>query len=83
MGCILTGISSPAYVSYNGRLQDVGAQLRLVSALLWMRSQDGNEDAQALLLRLPATLASRGRKISVTPDGRGLRMPIHNGLSHR
>lgn len=74
MGCIQTSISNPAYASYNGRLQDVGAQLRLVNVMLWMRSQEASEDAQGLLLKLPATLASPGREITLTPDGRGLRM---------
>lgn len=74
MGCVLTSISSPAYASYGGRLQDVGAQLRLVNVLLWMRSQDPSEDAQSLLLKLPERLASPSREIMLTPDGRGLRM---------
>lgn len=75
MGCILTSVASPAYANYNGRLQDVGAQLRLVEVLLWMRDQDAREDAQSLLLKLPATLASPARGITLTSDGRGLRMP--------
>ncbi len=74
VGCILSAIAGPAYADYPLRLQDAGAHLRLVAALLWLREQPGDGPLETLLARLPAGLADGPRKIRVSEDGRSLQL---------
>ncbi len=78
VGCILTSIAGPAYAEYPARLQDAGAQLRLVSILLWLRGQPGEGDVAARLAGLPGPLRSPSRAVSVSADGRWLEMPAYS-----
>ena len=72
VGCILTSIAGPAYAEYPARLQDAGAQLRLVAILLWLRGQPDDGDVAARLAGLPGSLRSPSRAVSVSADGRWL-----------
>ncbi len=73
VGCILNKIATPAYSDYQLRLQDSGARLRLVGALLWLRANTG--DARPLADRLeamPAEFGSENRKARLSNDGKFL-----------
>lgn len=80
-GCILSDIAAPAYAKYHARLQDAGAQLRLVAVLLWMREQGAAEGPAILLERVPSSLRSPGRGITLATDGRALVMPRYSDES--
>lgn len=72
-GCILTKIAAPAYSDYQLRLQDSGARLRLVGALLWLREQaDGSVSMSQLLTTLPEEYANKRRDLRVSEDGKSL-----------
>jgi hypothetical protein len=73
MGCILNQIAAPAYSDYQLRLQDSGARLRLVGALLWLRANAGDARPVAEKLKaMPHEFGSESRKARLTDDGKFL-----------
>ncbi|KAF1710354.1 hypothetical protein CSC70_06610 [Pseudoxanthomonas kalamensis DSM 18571] len=77
-GCILMDIAAPAYDEYGLRLQDAQAQQQLVATWLWLRGRDG--DARPLAERLasrPQALKSPARSITVSEDGKSLRIDMY------
>ncbi|MQP76137.1 hypothetical protein CQ393_09560 [Stenotrophomonas sp. MYb238] len=82
IGCILGNIAAPAYRGYASRQQDTAAQLRLLSAVLWLREYAGQDAATPLAGRLdglPAGLRSAHRPITVSADGIALETPAYGG----
>jgi hypothetical protein len=72
-GCIGTKIAAPAYSDYQLRLQDSGARLRLVGALLWLREHASGPVAMPqLLATLPEAYANSRRNLRVSEDGKSL-----------
>lgn len=72
-GCIVTKIAAPAYSDYQLRLQDSGARLRLVGALLWLREHaSGSVAMPQLLATLPEAYANPRRNLRVSEDGKSL-----------
>lgn len=78
-GCILTDIAAPAYTDYGLRFQDSEAQLRTLSALLWLRARPGPIDADALAA-LPVDMTSAARPLRLDAEGATLGTPLY---SHR
>jgi hypothetical protein len=71
VGCTLVDIAGPAYDGYPQRMQDVGAQLRMAGAMLWLRGQPHSEGGAAeVLARLPSDLGSEQRPLRLSKDGR-------------
>ena len=77
VGCILSSIAGPAYEGYTARLQDAGAQLRLVAIALWLREQPAGSELPALLRQLPEPLRSPSRAVRLSDDGHWLEMPAY------
>jgi hypothetical protein len=77
IGCVLSSIAGPAYDKYTGRLQDAGAQLRLLRIALWLREQPAGSDVPALLQTVPEPLRSPTRPVTLSADGRWLTMPVY------
>ncbi|MCL7713499.1 hypothetical protein [Stenotrophomonas mori] len=80
LGCTLNGIAAPAYLGFARRQQDVGAQVRLLQALLWLRgqaAQDASVPVAQWLERLPAELRGRQRPLVVSADGGALEVAAH------
>lgn len=78
-GCILMDIARPAYADYGQRMQDAGAQIRVLRTLGWLRERSAAGDARSageLLAELPAALRSPGRAVEVDPDGGHLRIEL-------
>ena len=79
MGCVLMDIATPAYADYGLRLQDAGAQIRVLRTLGWLRGRSAAGDARsarALLADVPDGLRGPGRAVEVDPDGRHLRIEL-------
>ena len=74
VGCVLVDIAGPAYDEYPQRMQDVGAQLRMAGAMLWLRGQAKGE-ASEVLKALPEGFASAQRPLRVSEDGTRVRVP--------
>ncbi len=71
VGCTLVDIAGPAYDKYPQRMQDVGAQLRMAGAMLWLRGQPHSEGGAAeVLARLPGELGSAQRPLRLSEDGK-------------
>lgn len=74
-GCVIAETGASAFDRYQHRLQDLGAKLRLLDTVLWLR---GNaDDVRPLAVRLeerPQELRSAGRDIEITDEGRALRV---------
>lgn len=79
IGCMLDSISAPAFISYQQRLQDYGAKLRVLGTLAWMRhhADDGLSPAELLAAR-PDEFTSPQRDIEFGPDGKTLRVPLYD-----
>jgi hypothetical protein len=76
VGCTLVDIAGPAYDQYPQRMQDVGAQLRMAGAMLWLRGQPHSEGGAAdVLARLPSELGSAQRPLRLSDDGRRVEVP--------
>jgi hypothetical protein len=57
-------------------MQDVGAQLRMAGAMLWLRGQPHSEGGAAeVLARLPSELGSPHRPLRVSDDGKSVQVP--------
>lgn len=72
IGCILSSVAAPAYVDYPRQLQDVGAELRALNALFWLRGQPQNGQLATRLQALSAEYTSAPRPIRLAVDGRSL-----------
>ena len=75
VGCVLSGISNPAFDPYPKRVQDANAKLRLMALLLRLRAD--TSDIRPIDMRLRAFAADVGspeREIGIGPDGRMLRL---------
>lgn len=78
VGCIVAGISGPAYDNYGSSLQDAGARLRLAEALLWLRANP-QADAKLALAQLPARLREGARPLLLSNDGGSLQVASFYG----
>lgn len=78
VGCIVAGISGPAYDNYGSSLQDAGARLRLAEALLWLRANP-HVDAAAALAQVPARLREGARPLLLGNDGASLQVASYYG----
>ena len=78
-GCILADVPTPTYVDYGLRFQDSEAQLRTLSALLWLRARPGPIEADALAA-LPVDMTSAARPLRLDAEGATLGTPLY---SHR
>ncbi len=79
-GCLLTGISAPAYGRYGAMSRDTAARLRMVQAMLWLRSHataQAGIPLQERLPQLPAELHSAHRPLTVSADGVALETPAY------
>ncbi len=74
VGCVLVDIAGPAYDEYPQRMQDVGAQLRMAGAMLWLRGQPQGE-ASEVLKAVPEGFASAQRPLRISEDGTRVRVP--------
>lgn len=84
LGCVLSMIAAPTYGEYVVRLQDVGAQLRLLQAVLWLREHADEMAGQPLSQRLqalPPALRQGPRTITVSEDGRALQLPSYSSTT--
>ncbi len=76
VGCTLVDIAGPAYDQYPRRMQDVGAQLRMAGAMLWLRGQPHSEGGAAeVLAGLPSELGSAERPLRISDDGKRVQVP--------
>ncbi len=76
VGCVLIDIAGPAYDEYPRRMQDVGAQLRMAGAMLWLHGQPHEEGgAMQVLARLPKELGSAQRPLRLSEDGKHVQVP--------
>ena len=79
VGCILMEIARPAYADYGMRLQDAGAQIKVLRTLGWLRERSAAGDARSareLLAELPEGLRGPGRAVEVDADGGHLRIEL-------
>jgi hypothetical protein len=77
IGCILGSVAAPAYEQYPRQLQDVGAELRLLNALLWLRGQPLQGSLATRLQAMPSGYASAQRPVLLAADGRGLETVLY------
>lgn len=80
IGCIMSAIAAPAYDQYAARQQDVGAQLRLLQAILWLREHTDRMAGKTLAQRvqaLPPALRDGPRSIRVGDGGETLELPAY------
>lgn len=81
VGCILSSVAGSDTSGYARRLQDVGAKLRLLQAILWLRENATGVAGQPLpkrLQALPASLRQGPRAITLSADGRALQLPSYS-----
>lgn len=81
VGCVLSSVAGLDSSAYARRLQDVGAKLRLLQAILWLRENATELAGQPLpkrLQALPASLRQGPRTITVSADGRALQLPSYS-----
>jgi len=72
-GCVLGGMASPGFDGYAAQVMDTNARLRLIGALLRIRTDIG--DTHPFSVRLKATVNNAGlrnRRVDISPDGRSL-----------
>ena len=78
VGCILSEIAKPGYVSYFQRMQDYGMKLRVLGTLLWLHQNPRPDASLAERLRQrPPHLRSPAREIALGDDGKSLRIQLH------
>ncbi len=75
LGCMLGETAAPAFEGYAGRLQDSNANLRLIGVLLRLRGDASDTRLFAVRLQSAAgEIGSASREVSLTADGRSIRM---------
>jgi len=83
-GTTLAHIARADWTPYLQRQQDTAATLRMGALILWLR--DNHDDSRTLAQQLAARPAwmrfGADRKVSITPDGRGLTMQLRNDAQH-
>ena len=81
VGCLMGANSAPSYASYRIRMQDFGAQLKLLATLAWLRENADRADRlDSLLAERPGALESPTRKVEIGEDSDSLRIQMFDEL---
>ncbi|MBB4129377.1 hypothetical protein [Xanthomonas sp. 3075] len=74
-GCVLASVgpaSAATAAIHQRKLQDVAAELRAVSAVLWLRAHPSAQPLAQRIAELPSALRGQSRPIQPSADGLGL-----------